>query len=102
MGGIPAFQLELPNYFRCEIVKNTELLQLFAKTIAEIYNDVIVPWWSAFQTEKLGFNNKYALELTPKSNLSRKQSEQMVANLQDELQRKVGRRPRRGRNLFAF
>ena len=42
---IPAFQLEIPQKIRFLLSEDEVLFQDFTKCIAELYDQVIVPWW---------------------------------------------------------
>merc|ERR1712150_390356 len=47
MGGIPAVQFEMPPRLRESLVSQQELTARFAAAVAEVYRDVVVPWWAA-------------------------------------------------------
>eukprot|EP00928_Gymnodinium_smaydae_P072148 TRINITY_DN55561_c0_g1_i1.p1 TRINITY_DN55561_c0_g1~~TRINITY_DN55561_c0_g1_i1.p1 ORF type:complete len:286 (-),score=23.52 TRINITY_DN55561_c0_g1_i1:522-1259(-) len=45
--GVPAVQFEMPPRLREQFVQSTLLGQRFAAAIAEVYHEVVTPWWIA-------------------------------------------------------
>lgn len=73
--GIPAFHLKMPDYFRRHLLKDVKLFGLFAESLANVYKNVIVPWWTVHTEtlkKKIFFNAMFAKEVQPR-NLSPEQ-----------------------------
>lgn len=67
--GIPAFHLKMPDYFRAHLLRDVKLFGLFAETLANVYKNVIVPWWAVHSKvlkSKIVYNSVFSEKVRPR------------------------------------
>lgn len=67
--GIPAFHLKMPDYFRAHLLRDVKLFGLFAETLANVYKNVIVPWWATHmesRKKKILYHTVFAEKARPR------------------------------------
>lgn len=60
--GIPAVQFEMPPRLREQLVSQPELTSRFAAGLAEVYKEMVVPWWAARRSSRTPWPREMRLD----------------------------------------